>query len=114
MERRSFFSCVAAMLGFAGVAKAKAIVADPSVSIGVITLGEEYGDELNEGQIAQIRAKWEAMNTGLKCVVVPYSVDIKIIPATGVYHRERLGEYEIEIVAKTEEELLARRNDKDK
>ncbi len=46
----------------------------------------------------------------LKCQVhfLPPGVKARLVFAHGVYHREKFGDYELEIVAKTEEDLLSR------
>lgn len=45
---------------------------------------------------------------GCEVLVVSRGVDVKLLSRDVVYHREKLGDYEIEVFAKTEADLAAR------
>ena len=45
---------------------------------------------------------------GIKVIVVPHGIKVKALFLGGVYHRERLGDYEVEVIANNEEDLKKR------
>ncbi len=52
----------------------------------------------------------QSLTKALNCQVhfLPPGVKARVVLAQSVYHREKFGDYELEIVAKTEEDLLSR------
>ena len=84
----------------------KRVFFDPACAFAVFELPEDQPVPTDE-EIVRITTKME-QSTGLKTVVIPHGASVKVLPNGGVYHRERVGDYEIEIVARTEEGLKAR------
>ena len=106
--RRTFFQAVLSFLGLTTIGSSvKAVSADPDVSILVVSLPEDMEQPTDE-EVERFRAKVQALCPGCRIAIVPPGVDIWVLPTGGVYHRERFDGYEVEVVAKTEEDLRRR------
>lgn len=62
--------------------------------------------DLKEAEKVSNEIKKELPNA--KVFVIPNGYEVKTLYTNGVYHRERCGDYEYEIFAKTEEDLKKR------
>lgn len=108
MERRNFLSsAVAALAGNAIPAKPIRVIDAPKDSVVWIVLGPEFYDVTDE-DLERMRHKLkEQVGPDLKVVVLPSGMKVHISP-TGVSQREKVGDYEYEIHAANEADLLAR------
>ena len=87
-----------------GVVVTKEIVTDPADVLLVFHI-----ESTAEEDLVRVQERLTKLLNGYRVVVLPNGVEVTAIPAAGmVYHRERLGEVEVEIIAKTEEDLRQR------
>ena len=94
---------------YLGEGKQRTISADPDVTLFVFEVCESYFED--EVRLIKLQEKiYSRLPPGSKFVVVPPGIKVKVLPTRGVYHREVLGDYEIEIIAKTEDDLRSRLN----
>lgn len=106
--RRGFFGSLLAVVGlgaFPEVASAKVISADPE-GILVLTLPPAY-DDPDDVPIQKLEKAVQDRYKG-PTLIIPHGSTIKILVPGGSYHREKLGDYEIELMAPTEAELNTR------
>ena len=93
-------------IGAAGVgAKVIDVPKDRSAFL-VVTVPPDFVDP-DDDKVARISARIEQI-TGLRALVFPHGTEVKAIASGMAYQRERLGEYEYEFVAETEEDLQDR------
>lgn len=86
----------------------KKIAGDPAAGIVVVTVDSDRFDTNNEDWLERVSASAQEQFPGMRVVVVPKGVNVKMLSVNGVYHYEHLDNYEIEIVARTEEDLRQR------
>ncbi len=65
-------------------------------------------ENTDETTRARIHSQLSDHLGGREVILIADSMTIKALPTNGVYHRERLDDYEIEIIAETEEALQSR------
>ena len=83
----------------------KEIRADPGNTLLVFHAPEG----MDEWQTYFMQSNLEKRLQDFRILVIPAGVDVKALPINGaVYHRERIGQAEVEIIANTEEELCRR------
>ncbi len=110
-DRRGFMGGVLACLAGAGVAEAdvtqvKEIHAGGKPTI-VLEL-DEAGMVPDQETYDKLTGKLRKLFPDCQVVVIPSYMKLSLLPTHGVYHREKLGNYEREIWAANEEDMKAR------
>lgn len=96
------------------VSMSKSIVGKAEEVIIVFTIKDAI--DLSDNQARQLIDIFESRLPGYKIVLVPDTITVQAFPLKPgmVYHREQLGQYEVEMVANSEHELITRREEMEK
>lgn len=110
-NRRGFMGWLAAILGVGNLPQGfsdecrvkQSILPDKTLLILTLPEGVDYSDE-------QVDRMWHNVKeqTGCHLIIVPFGTETKVLSPGGVYQRERLENYEYEVIALSEEALRKR------